>query len=241
MPSRKPPFLSLVLLCLAAVVSIAEPAAGQSRLDRKVDGGGVAYNAARTTQLPSGPAKLYLTLIVADNYAADPRQRQVANWFQADPRLLHVKSSTHWNWYTHSNPHFRDRLRNKVGDALPIVVLQRADGHVLMNVTAISMPHSAGEMADLIDDALAAEFEAPKFAGQTDETPIVEDCGPDGCSPNRLPDVQLPAVNPLPEVIPQSRAMRSVPAIFAALVVMVVLGGLAWLAIRGRPSNPSIF
>ncbi|HEX5106211.1 MAG TPA: hypothetical protein VFV87_20470, partial [Pirellulaceae bacterium] len=76
--------------------------------DRKVDGS-AGYNADLVTDLPqASEQKLYLTLTTA----AQPTQRdlQVAEWFATDPRLVHFRTQTHWNWYDTANPHYRERL-----------------------------------------------------------------------------------------------------------------------------------
>lgn len=199
-----------------------------SKLDRKVEGGldlkmdgSSRYNEGRVTDLPQGPGKLYCTLVVGDNWQSDPRQAALINWFDKDPRLARYKSETFFNSYTTGNPHFRDRLRNKVGDAVPMVSLLLPDGEVLLNVTAVSMPRSSGELADMIDDAVASRFSPPVFA--SGRTPIVRDCPDGNCPPNSPPNVA--PVQPIPEVIPSTNSWSAL--VLVGLIAFAALGGLA--------------
>jgi hypothetical protein len=205
---------------------------------RKV-GGHEGYNSGRGTYLPSGSGKLYLTLTVGDNWSLDPRQAAVVNWFGANARLLNLQQQTHYNFYTLSNPHFRDQLARYYGTAVPIVTLQRPDGKILLNVTAKSMPPSGGELADLADDALELSYAAPTFDGQSQETPIESEaagpcpddrpCPPDGPCPLG-PDG--PPLQPLiPEVSPASRTQQALAAAVFALAA-IALGAVAWFSLR---------
>src|SRR4051794_29305111 len=111
-----------------------------NRLDRKVDGS-TQYNIGRSAEPPTAEAeKLFFTLVTSDAWQSDARERQIVSWLNNDPRLAKPRGGTRFNWYVASNPLYRDRLRYKLGEALPILAIQRPDGEVLLNVTALSMP-----------------------------------------------------------------------------------------------------
>lgn len=175
-----------------------------NRLDRKLDGS-PNYNIGRSAEPPSSEAeKLFMTLVTSDNWQNNARERQVVSWLNNDPRMAKLRGATRFNWYVASNPLYRDRLRYKLGEALPIVAIQRPDGEAILNVTALSMPHSSGELADLADDAVNARYAAPSFAGQRVGGQAVADC------PNCPDETQPPQTNPdegqvqpIPEVIPK--------------------------------------
>jgi hypothetical protein len=153
-------FVLFVWLCSIAA---GQQGPGASRLDRKVDGHN-AYNAGRSAEPPTAEAdKLHMTLVTSDNYQANQRERNVISWLNYDPRLAKLRAGTRFNWYTASNPHFHDRLRYSLGEALPILAIQKPDGEVLLNVTAISMPQTAGELADMADDAVNHRYKAPEL------------------------------------------------------------------------------
>jgi hypothetical protein len=231
------------LLALAVVMAIASPAEARvwrsrawsqptqlavtpvqyrpatSPLDRKVDGSD-HYNADLVTDLPQDEGKLYLTLIVSE--PMDERQQQIAEWFTRDPRLVHFRSQCHWNFYSTTNPHFTDRLYHRVGAAVPIVCMQKPDGEVLLNVTARSMPRTAGELADMINDAVQVRYAPPDFRDLApSNTPTIireSDCPDDNC-PAPSPNVSPPSGPIVPEVLPT-------PPVSGLLVGVVVIGGL---------------
>lgn len=208
------------------------PQVAQGRLDRKVDGA-QHYNADRVTDLPTGEQKLYTTVTVSDGWEQDPRQKAIVDWFRTDGRLARLRAQTHFNEYTPSNPHFKERLRASYGDAVPMVTIQQADGQILMHVTAKSMPHSAGELADLVDDSLAQRYAPPRFA--TSEPQIVSDCPDDNCLPNQ-PEPE-PIVGPvMPEVTPHSGPVPK--DVMIPLVLTALLGaGVLYEVYRSRSNS----
>jgi hypothetical protein len=258
MPPRKP-FVSFVAFCAFACLIVATASAQYrttygpyyqqpyyqqpyyqpapvNRLDRKVDGH-TNYNIGRSAEPPTAESeKLFFTLITSDSYQSNDRERKLVSWMNYDPRLAKLRGSTRFNWYTASNPLYRDRIRYKLGESLPIVAIQRPDGEVLLNVTALSMPVSSGELADMCDDAVNARYAAPAVPGhasyqgqmsyQGQATSDCPNCDPPGPAPPNNDDGQ---VDPIPEVIPQKpfdhRAAYAVIGIFvfAGFIVLVVL------------------
>ena len=210
------------------------PAVPASRLDRQVDGSH-AYNMGRSAEVPTAEAsRPFMTLITSDHYQQNQRERDLVSWFNTNPRLAKLRTTCRCNWYTSAYPHFRDQLRLKCGEALPIVAIQRPDGQAILNVTGLSMPRTSGELADMCDDALNQAYAAPGPPGQSATTQITDDCGPD-CNPNYTPPSLEPddaRIEPIPEVIPQ----RPLPfnqltlalgvlalGLFVALLVVVLL------------------
>ncbi len=243
--------MTKLLAALLGVLLLASAAAAQSHLDKKVDGSD-HYNADMITDLPQGPEeKLYLSLITAEQRS--PRDTQVAAWLSTDQRLLHFKGQCHWNWYTSDNPHYREQLRHAVGEATPIVVLQQPDGNVLMKVSAKTMPRTAGELADMINDAVQVRYAPPDF---TDLIPpggspaIIRegDCGPDGCP---TPPSQTPPSGPFVDDVVPKKPLSDSPFGLLLLIVGGIVGGgglvlIVGLAIgglivglsRGNPQPP---
>jgi hypothetical protein len=216
-----------------------------SRLDRKVDGAG-NYNIGRSAEAPSSESeKLFLTLITSDAYQQNDREKNLVSWFNFDPRLAKLRGSTRFNWYLNSNPHYRDRLRLKFGEALPIVAIQRPDGEVLLNVTAISMPRTSGELADMCDDAVNARYAPPPSGSPAGGTQIVTDRGaltdcpncPDD-HPQPGPDVDQPS-DPINEVIPQRVDGTAVGIAVGAVVLLgfVVLAVGVMVMPRGKSNQ----
>jgi hypothetical protein len=233
------------LLCaLGALGGALSPAWGQqSRLDRKMDGS-TQYNIGRSAEPPTTDAeKLFLTIVTHDNYSSIEREKQFAGWFFSDPRLVKLKANTRWNWYTESNPHYKDRLRYKYGDALPMVNISRPDGETVLHVTAMSLPRTSGELADMADDAVNAKFSAPTYrSGGMPQTQIVEDCGPD-CNPPKQPDGDDgQQMDPIHDVIPPRTNWLHVLAVLGGVFfVLAVMGGMAVVlavVFWPRPSPP---
>lgn len=217
-----------------------------SRLDVKVDGSH-AYNAGRSAEVPTSEAsRPFLTLITSDHWQQNQRERDLVSWLTNNARLAKLRTTCRFNWYTGTNPHYRDQLRYKFGEALPIVCIQRPDGQAILNVTAISMPRSAGELADMCDDALNQQYAAPTArGGEPTSTQITEDCGPD-CNPNTQPphvDVnETPPIDAMPEVIPARPGNYTLLFVGVGAVVligfMVLVVGVLLMA-RGQPAATS--
>jgi hypothetical protein len=193
--------------------------------NRKVDGS-AGYNADLVTDLPQGAGeKLHLTLVTAD----PPTQRdiEVAEWFRSDPRLVHFRSQSHWNWYTTSSPHYRERLYPTYGDAVPLVMFQTPTGEILMNARSGPdgrLPRSSGELADMLNVAAQARFAPPDFAhvqGAQQPAIIREGDCPDGsCTPPNLGPAQ-----PVPQVVPVPPLERGLQMLVVFLVIAGVIGG----------------
>lgn len=158
---------ALMLLCALVAVSFADP------FTRTVDGHS-AYNVGMAIDVPAGVNKPYLTVCVSDDWRNDPRQTAVVSWFETNARLRELRSKTHFNLYVGSDPNFQSSLRGAVGDAFPIVVLQRGGvpnvppiGHVDTKCSAKSMPASADDLADLIWNGMRAAYAPPQFTGES--------------------------------------------------------------------------
>jgi hypothetical protein len=215
-----------------------------SIIDKKVDGH-AGYNAGRAAEPPSSESeKLWMFLITSDQWQTNPREKEVVGYFQ-NQRLSRVWASTRHQWYTQSNPHYKDRLRAYMGDALPIVCVQRPDGEVLLNVTGLSMPHSANELADLVDDSINARYAPPTAKSLTTPTQIVTETGRADC-PNcpddrPQPNVNVePVVQPIPEVLPPKAfdpLLLGGVGSLAGLVLAALTAAVVWLLPRGTSDN----
>lgn len=205
--------------------------------DRKVDGA-AGYNADLVTDLPQAPEeKLHLTLITND----PPTQRdlEVAQWFKTDPRLVHFRLQSHWNWYPTSDPHYRERLLATYGNAAPLVMLQLpdndGDGHSEAIFNARSgpdgrLPRTSGELADMINAAVQKRYAPPNFshvAGAQQSAIIRESDCPDGsCTPPSLGPSQ-----PVPQVTPTPPLEQGLQGLLVLLAIAAVLGCLLIAAI----------
>lgn len=206
-------------------------------LNKKVDGH-VQYNAGRDPEYPTGADKLYLSLTVGDDWQQQAAQRNLVAWFNNDARLRKIMAQCHWNFYTTGNPHFQERLMRRVGTAVPIVTLQKPDGEALVNVTAISMPGSPGELADMLAaGADQVRDTPPAFAGQQTggTTPIIADC-PDGNCPTPSPGPAPDMSDVIDEVIPPVAQVGAILVGGIALLAAFVVLAFAWVGSRSGPA-----
>jgi hypothetical protein len=208
-----------------------------NRLDQKVDGH-TQYNIGRSAEPPTAEAeKLFFTVVTSDAWQSNDRERQLIGWLNNDPRLGKLRSNCRFNWYVASNPHYRDRLRFKYGEALPIVNISRPDGEAILHVTALSLPRTSGELADMADDAVNAKYAPPPVrSGGPGRTQIVEDCP--NCDPPGPPNTDDgQQVDPINEVIPNRGGWLHIVALLAALAgaFVFVLGGALVLAVMFWP------
>lgn len=246
--------VALWLLCLGVLCALCgetwaqqrstygqyyQPPAAVNRLDQKVDGH-TQYNIGRSSEPPTAEAeKLFLTIITSDAWQSNERERQIVSWFNNDPRLVKLRGNTRWNWYTVSNPHYKDRLRYKYGEGVPIVNVSRPDGEAVLHVTALSMPRTSGELADMADDAINAKYAAPSSGrnssgagGSPWQSPIVEDCP--NCPDDKPPSPDGgPVLEPIDEVLPPAGGgWLPVLAVFAAIFgFLFILGSIAVVAV----------
>ena len=75
--------------------------------------------------LPEDGSWNHISLILSDNWQADPFQRQL----KAEYDVARVEG-VHWHFYTPSHPIFRFRLAHRV-KAVPAIICQRADGRIV--------------------------------------------------------------------------------------------------------------
>lgn len=160
------------------------------------DGAGDRYNSGDVADMPTGTNKLYMTLVTSDDWQSDnsPRgkaQQTLVAWLQNDPRLKKYREQSNWNWYTETDPHFHgprtldngqaSSLKARLGEAFPILAIENPDGGTLFKMSALSLPGSAGELADWITAALKKQAVTsgipgltmpPDFRGKTQATPI---------------------------------------------------------------------
>ena len=205
--------------------------------NKKVDGhddgaGKTLYNIGRAPELPTGPAKLHCWIVVSDNWQTNPLEYQIAQHIANDPRMKAIKAGTYWNYYTASNPKFRDSgLVGAVGTATPIMVLTNGDGMIKadgtggMFVNAKSFPATADDAIDMLCDAIAQFNPPPKFEGQTLATPVIRDTEveqcPDGQCPTPVVTIPGGSEGTLTPIRPRNTAS----------VVAVALGGIAFVAL----------
>lgn len=195
------------------------------------------YNVGKNVEalpLPTGDQKIWLTLVVADDYENSPRDLQVNRWFYNHPRLVKIREAVNFNCYRVSNPLYAQpqqaggmgaaygtltpalgatRAAKFIGEAnLPPILRIREGG---------SMPKDPDVLADMIYDSLSQAFAAPRFPGQADVTPLVatEDC-PDGkpCPIKPVLPNPQPVVQP-DEILPPSSNQN--------LIIGAVIGGVA--------------
>lgn len=222
-----------------------------NRLDELKDGHD-NYNHGEVADMPQGADRLYMTLVTSDDYQTDrgPRgeaQRKLISWFENDKRLIKYRTSTNWNWYTQSDPHFTgartlangqsSSLRARLGEAFPLLVIENSSGEAYFKMSGLSLPSNAGELADWITSSVKAKSSPPpRFAGQTEATPIVtegaEQCPPDGC-----PQPNVSPVHPIDnsEVIddtPRPITGTAGAAAFVLILCAVVAGCLVVLAVK---------
>jgi len=242
----------VMLLCLALFTFhfslFTLPAAAADPLAQKVSGSGPVYNSGRQLYLPQGAdRKLYATLTLADDWENDPKQAEAASWIQRDPRIANVLRQCNYNFYTLSNPHFRDRLAVKYGTAVPIFTIQRPSGQLLLNVTAVRWPKTSGELADYIDEALEDLYAAPEFQRAADyQTPIEREsegeCPPD--QPCPLPSPRPPLDGPdgpiMPDYVPDGMDKLLLGAIVAVVTVLGLVAIYVGSQLPPKDSN-SVF
>ncbi len=179
-----------------------------SALDSLKDGH-VGYNSGFITDMPQGTDKLYMTLVTSDDWYTDKNargeaQRKLKAWLENDPRLIRYRKDSHFNWYTASDPLFTgartlangeaSSLKKRLGEAYPILAIEKSSGEALFKMSALSLAGSSGELADWITSSLKAKSEGPpKFVRQSEATPVltegIEQCpSPDNCPyPNNTP------------------------------------------------------
>ncbi len=197
------------LLSLCLCVSVVCSALGAD-LGKPVSGS-YGYNAGMKAELPQGNDRFYLTVSV-DGRTLRHRSAAVANWFDTDPRLLYLRQATRFNLYETNNPLFVERMLPRVGNNVPLVTLQAANGEVIANFDASTMPASAGELADLLYQAI------------NDRCPC-----PLPPRPPHVPFGPTPHVNPInPPIGPVGPAIgaRLFPYVIGAVFVGIGLIGL---------------
>lgn len=217
-----------------------QPNSQQPILDRKVDGS-VFYNSGKVADMPVGSSKMYTTIILGSDYLSDSasgeRQRAILSWFTLDQRLVKVRTESNFNVYDSTNPHFTERLREYVGDAVPIVMIQDANGSVKFCVNGSPsghLPNTSGELADMIYESIEPLNRAPTFQGQTSSA-VIQDCPPDGCPPVK-PQPNLPIFPKIPEVIrPAGDSVLPVAGLIG--LVVCVVGGLFFVKHRSGAAD----
>lgn len=204
------------LFGVLAIAMLASPLRAVD-LDKKLTGD-VGYNIGNMVELPQGADKLYLTYVVRDVNAMSDREKMIATWFESDPRLAMIKSQCYWNRYGVSDPLYRDRLAYAVGTNAPGVIVQQLDaqgnGKVKFNATAVEIPATSAELADMLNAALA-------------------DCCPKPTPPDNAPTPPnvTPSPAPIGPVIPKKPDLSINPSFTlggsAALPVGAALAGIA--------------
>ena len=204
------------------------------KLDEKKDGH-IGYNAGDMADMPAD--KLYMTLVMSDDWATDtgPRgvaQRKLKAWMENDKRLIAYRQASNFNFYTASNPLYTgartlangqaSSLRARLGEAYPILDISKSDGESKFKMSAMSLPGTAGELGDWITSSIKANSPAlPAFEGQSLATPIVTE-NPEQCPPDVCPTPNYPTPpSDTSEVIDDTPR----PVLGGDNLALVVLGG----------------
>lgn len=193
------PLIALLVASFVVGSCACDKCDGQVRFDpnKKVDGhtvGGVdKYNQGRIPEMPSGPNKLQVWLVLSDNWQKNALEYSIAQHVASDPRMQQIKAGTYFNYYTVSNPKFsQSGLISAVGTATPIVVVTQNDGAIARDgtggtyVNAQSCPQTADGVVDLICDSIAAMNPPPRVEGQTNASTIIRESDCPDCTPEPL-------------------------------------------------------
>ncbi len=213
--------------------------------EKKIGDHDTNYNSGQRLDALAIPTdqKPWLTVVVSDDYENHPRDKEVYTWFYIHPRLMKIRESVNFTCMRVSDPRYASAkeaggMGSAYGNVTPAIGLTRAvqfPGE--KNLPKLMFAYEGGPMmgyalknpdvlADVLYEKLSAAYPAPKFAGQSERTPIeAGPCPPDGCQPPVYPK---PFVNPNPVVQP----LEVGPSDHSDVaMVFVVAGGFGMLAL----------
>lgn len=160
----------------------------------------------RVTVLPEDGEAYYISIFTTTNWKTNPQERELVNMMVADPKVSSYTSQMHYTHYVASDAMYRARLKTYVGDTLPSVVVQRADGAVIYKASGSHVPSNA--------NAMASQLSSIKF----------KPCPKPDPKPNPQPQ---PQPQPQPATIPDTNGPSDGPPLgllMIALGVGAVLG-----------------
>ena len=109
-----------------------------------------ALSRDRIVELPEDGEGYHVSICLHDDWQKRSRERRLLAWFETESTLRALKSQVHWHVYTGSNAIYRTRLAHAVGDVLPAVIVQKADGFVAWKRSGENLPDSGPELTELI-------------------------------------------------------------------------------------------
>lgn len=162
---------------------------------------------SRIVELPEDGQAYYTSLFTSQDWRSVPAERQLVAWFESDPRLASLMAQTHSKHYTRADKLY-SRYQRAIGDTLPAILIQNAQGKVLYKASGPNIPSGPSQLADQITQC----FPRPK----PDDTPV----------PTPTPPLTLP---PVPDVGVSVTSGGDDSLWIAAIVGAVFLGlGVAW-------------
>ncbi len=175
--------------------------------------------------LPEDGHRYYTTLVTSENWRASPRERELVAWFSGHPRLVSLKSQTHWNHYTDRSPLYRMRIASAIPpNEIPVLMVQTGDGAVVYKGSAASLPADPSELADQIQQRIDDCFPRPK--------PPTPTPGP-APSPEPAPS-PIPDLGPRPSPIPDAPKSDNTALLIGAAAFIAMLLASIGSEIKGR-------
>lgn len=138
----------------------------------------------RVIHLPEDGHQWHTTLFLHDGWERIPFERELAAWFDADPRLASLKAQTHFHTYKESDRIYKGRFQ-ATNPVLPGVMLQNAQGQVVLKLSGELLPAGPEALAQMVASAIAEATDGCPRPPKPSPTP-----GP------------YPPINPGPPVLP---------------------------------------
>lgn len=161
----------------------------------------------RIIRLPEDGSVYYTSVFVKADWRRRPQDRELLAWFGSNPRLLSLRSQTHYNVYTERSPLWKTRY-SKTLTTLPSVRVQTANGRVTYQSSVGNLPKSADGLADEITGCIRKRRKDRRHP-----------------TPTPKPDVDVDVdVTPAP-VIPDFVEPVKPAFPWALLVIAVILAG----------------
>lgn len=218
------PVLNMVLAACIAALCVVVFWAVQSSMQPPATAVSTAAAPAQVVQqqivdLPQDAGNWYVSVCLHDDWRSRPLDRAVASWWNIHPRLVSIKTQTHYKIYVESDPIYKTTLAKLIGP-LPCILVQDSSGTVIYK----SSGENVGSDGDEIANDIGRIF--PIFPLRPRPCP-----GPNPCpKPDVKPDVK-PNVDVDLKVIPDVKPAKPAGADFpwVLLVVVVVLASGATL------------
>ena len=114
----------------------------------------------RVLQLPEDGDIWHTSLFLHHGWQSIDQDRQLAAWFETEPKLASLKAQTKWHLYTDDDPIYLDRFRETV-PVLPAVVVQRSSGEVIYKASGAHLPSRPGPLANDITATINRKCPGP--------------------------------------------------------------------------------